>query len=315
MLWKTYFSMPLCSLAAWVEISCCLGVLTARADPPSKAAEAIAVAAFAESHDGWSADEVLLEDSRRASYIAACYKQVKQLATPLADQQTKGQIELTEDDFCETLLHLRKAGSRLPETKRREKRAGVEFGAAAERTRVAAEIAARQLQDALDCHTDMILVRAEARAKFDEFARAIAPEIEPYKLRKAAVQLRKARRLEPELLSRVTDWKRTIRETSVEALRADLEWLSDGPGVYLFRDATGYLYIGQAARLRERMRQHLLESDRVALASYLAVSGSQAVRIEVHEFQLGSPGIDIRTRKAYESELIRTRQPRLNLAP
>ncbi len=63
------------------------------------------------------------------------------------------------------------------------------------------------------------------------------------------------------------------------------------------------------------MRQHLLESDRVALAGYLAVSKGKTIQIELQEFQAGSPSLDTRIRKAYESELIRTRKPRLNLAP
>ena len=68
-----------------------------------------------------------------------------------------------------------------------------------DRILTAAEIAARQLQDELDCHTDMILVNAAAREKFDEFAKLISPDDEAYLLRKAAIQLRKTRRLEPEL--------------------------------------------------------------------------------------------------------------------
>ena len=283
------------------------------AEPPSKTAEAIVTAAFADSHQGWSVDEVLLDDLRRAEFLASCAIQVERLPDGL--KRTEGQKKLSDDDFCETLLHLRKAGSKLPATVRRDERVKQQSPEAAARTQTAAEIAARQLQDALDGHTDMILVNAAARAKFDGFARAIAPDEESYLLRKAAIQLRKSRRLEPELLNRVTDWKRTIREATLEAIRAELDSISNRPGVYLFRDATGYLYIGQAARLRERLRQHLLESDRVALAGYIAVSEPKSIQIELHEFQAGSPGNDTRTRRAYESELIRTRKPRLNLAP
>ncbi len=85
-------------------------------------------------------------------------------------------------------------------------------------------------------------MNAAARAKFDGFAKAIAAGVEPYALRQAVVQLRKTRRLEPEWLNRVTDWTRRIRAASLEEIRADLGSLSDQAGVYLFRDAAGYLY-------------------------------------------------------------------------
>ena len=113
----------------------------------------------------------------------------------------------------------------------------------------------------------------------------------------------------------MTDWQRTIREAPLAELRDALGTVSEGPGIYIFRDATGYLYIGQAANLRERMKQHLLDSDRVALAKYIAASDPNAIRIELHEFDANSPATNTRTRRAYESELIRTRKPRLNLAP
>lgn len=271
-------------------------------EPPSAAVEAIVTAAFGETHDGWSVDEMLLQDSLRGEFLKAC-------AEKFRGEVPRTEAEPTEDDFCAALLHLRKAGSRLPKSTRRGERQ------AAESVLTAAEIAARQLQDELDCHTDMILVDAAARAKFDEFAKSIAPESDAYALRKAAIQLRKTRRLEPELLSRVTDWERTIREAPLADVRATLSTVSEGPGVYIFRDATGYLYIGQAANLRERMTQHLAESDRAALAKYIAASDPKSIQIELHEFAASSPASNTRTRRAYESELIRTRKPRLNLAP
>ncbi len=302
-------------LIAWCSA---LPVIRARAQsqPPTAAVEATVIAAFTETYDGWSVDEVLLNDDRRAAFLRACFAKRSLVletdgeAPPVQPPVKEGLPgEIGEDEYCEALLHVRKAGSRLPRSQRRSNER------ASDADLVAAEIAARQLQDELDCHTDKILVNAVARAKFDEFAKSLAPNSEPYLLRKAAVQLRKARRLEPELVSRVTDWRRTIREAPLGELRATLDAVSDGPGVYIFRDATGYLYIGQAANLRERMKQHLLESDRVALAKYIASSDPQSIQIELHEFESSSPASNTRTRRAYESELIRTRKPRLNLAP
>jgi len=160
------------------------------------------------------------------------------------------------------------------------------------------------------------LVDPQVRSAFDSACRSMLGEIDTYSLRKAAIRLRKARRLQPELVSRVNDWKRDIRDYPLQLLQMDVDVLPSQPGVYLFRDRSGYLYIGQAQDLQTRLRKHLDQSDRFALAQYL--SGGKAaphVVIEVHVFQPGSPGEDLRMRKAYESELIRSRKPRFNLAP
>lgn len=139
-----------------------------------------------------------------------------------------------------------------------------------------------------------------------------------------ALRLRKTRHLQPELLARVTDWKRSIVDTDVDSVRGNASLLPAQAGIYVFHDKTGYLYIGQAKNLRQRLVEHTQHSDRDRLADYLATSGKQhglhepasgPIRIELHVFHKDSPGNNLRIRRAYESELIRTRQPRLNLAP
>ena len=87
------------------------------------------------------------------------------------------------------------------------------------------------------------------------------------------------------------------------------------PGVYIFRDSTGYLYIGQSNNLRTRLTKHLSGSDRKALAKYLGEQDLDRITLEMHVFGPGSPALSTTAREAYESELIRSRKPRLNLAP
>ncbi len=298
------------------------------AEPPSRHLERVVKAAFEQAADGWSVDETLLDDDRRATFIVACKTQWRAVERNSEDKAAVGEEQTglnpelnqrstlrsaampTEDEFCAAVLHLRKTGGGLAKSSRRDPRR-----AGAERIQIAAEIAARQMQDELDCHTDCILTQHVARERFDAFARELAPNVEPYLLRKAAVSLRKARRLMPELLSRVTEWKRSIRTVSLPDLRSELANLSERPAIYIFRDETGYLYIGQAVNLRQRMQQHLMESDRVALAKYLSQRDEATIQVELHEFAVGSPAEELRVRRAYESELIRVRRPRLNLAP
>ncbi len=252
------------------------------------------IAAFARTHDGWSSDEVLLDDRRRRSFLDECRRH---------------QPNATELELCEALLRIRKQGGKLPTATKRDSRPVGDI-------EPVAEIAARRIQDDLNAHTDRLLVDPEVRRAFDNMCRGMLGEIDTYVLRKGAIRLRKTRRLEPELVSRVNDWKREIREYPLEHLQMEIKVIPSQPGIYLFRDKSGYLYIGQAQDLQLRLRKHLDQSDRLSLARYLANrNASPGVIIEVHVFGPGSPGEDLRMRKAYESELIRSRNPRFNLAP
>jgi predicted GIY-YIG superfamily endonuclease len=85
--------------------------------------------------------------------------------------------------------------------------------------------------------------------------------------------------------------------------------------IYIFRDASGYLYIGESENLRARVTKHLDHSDRKSLARYLWQEGVGGVTVELHAFDPDSNARNKEMRRAYESELIHSRQPRLNIAP
>ena len=136
-----------------------------------------------------------------------------------------------------------------------------------------------------------------------------------YAVRKAAFQLRKARRLRPELITRIADWGRTIKTFSIEEILKDPKVLNEHPGVYIFRDASGYLYIGQTDNLRERLQKHLDESHNLSLAKYLKTESRDSISIEVHDFDPTSQASKTMIRRAYESELIASRKPRFNVQP
>lgn len=267
--------------------------------PPPPEAEALVISAFSKSHDGWSVDELLLDDDRRELFIKECMKQVE-----------TAKDSMNEDALCRALLHVRKRGGRLPKTTRRAVKNGDDDALIH-----IAEIAARRIQDEFHYDTDSLLVNSKARERFDEIAEELLPGSSKYHMRKSAIRLRKTRKLEPELLSRVTDWKLLIRDYSSVDLIIDPSVIPTRPGIYLFRDRSGYIYIGQASNLRERLTKHLEDSDRKALAEYLTQRTESDVTIELHIFTKGSPGESTRIRRAYESELIRTRKPRFNVAP
>ncbi len=250
--------------------------------------------AYTATHDGWSTDEVILQDELNEKFIAACKERMPDAST---------------FDCNWMLMTLRKAGdlSDVSATKRRNQRHDDYLHAA--------EVAARFLEDKHRTNTDHLICDPVMRAEFDKLARTIAPDVESYRLRKAAFALRKSRRLQPELVLRVAKWDKEVIALPAEKIVENPKQVSDGPGVYIFRDASGYLYIGESSQLRTRISKHLDRSDRQSFASYLAKKGIKDVTVELHVFDAKSDAKDKSLRRAYESDLIRSRKPRFNLAP
>ncbi|MFN5321826.1 MAG: GIY-YIG nuclease family protein, partial [Planctomycetota bacterium] len=184
-----------------------------------------------------------------------------------------------------------------------------------EAVRHIAEIAARTVQDRHRTSIDRVMAKPQWRADFDAAAREISPQVDLNTVRRTAFQLRKTRELKPELITRLADWGREVKSFSLEDLRERLEQVPEEPGIYLFRDATGYLYIGEAADLRKRLGQHLEQSDRQSLANYLGQQQADTITVELHTFAPDSRIKELAVRRAYESELIRSRNPRFNIRP
>ena len=248
---------------------------------------------FAKTHDGWSADEIVLRDQLNAEFIAACKEQI-----PDADSTSLNW----------TLLNLRKAGKLTSKATRRSR-------ATCESANHVAEIVARSMQDKHQVSFDRLMCDSEIRHEFNELSKRIAPELDPYDVRKSAFRLRKTRKLKPELITRIADWGRTVTEYTASDLRENPELVEQHPGVYIFRDASGYLYIGQTENLRERMVAHLDVSHNESLANYLAENDCENITIEIHAFDPESQARKTMVRRAYESGLIASRKPRFNVQP
>lgn len=247
---------------------------------------------FFATHAGHSPDDVVIDDGLNAAFIAACQKEIPS-ASP---------AELNRE-----LFGLRKAPpglGKVTTVKSRENHADYVH---------ASEIAARHMEDRHGVTIDEVLCDPGTREEFDALAQGIAPDVSRYLLRKAALWLRKNRRLQPELIKRVADWGRTVVTFTAEELRANPDLIPTLPGVYIFRDSTGYLYIGEAGNLRGRVEKHLDHSDRKAVARYLWENGYEDLSVEIHSFRKDSDGNKPTCRKAYEADLIRSRRPRLNI--
>ncbi len=268
--------------------------------------------AFAAVHRGLSADALLADDI----LLHAFDRRVRTaLATPRGKPPSWNPAI---DTFAARwmLLRLRKSGQLdVPTTAR----VAVALNAPPRDTyATAAEIAARLTLDRFGGSLDAAMCDPPRRAHFDAEAARLTAGLEgltPTLLRAAALGLRKARRLRPELTVRIADWGRTLTTHAAADLIADPQRIPRVPGVYLFRNAQGYLYIGEAKDLRVRLTQHLGGEGQPALTAHLGAVDLNTLTIELHAFDPESNGRLTAHRRAYESELIHTRQPKFNVRP
>ncbi len=140
-------------------------------------------------------------------------------------------------------------------------------------------------------------------------AAALAPGFAPLQYRWAALNLRKARRLKPELLSRIAPAETVSlgRVTDVDPL-----CISNKQGLYIFYDPKSRktLYVGEASNLRKRLDKHLDHSDNKSLARWLWANGFEELYLELH---LLPEKTTKRVRRALEAELIGSRRPLFNV--
>ena len=275
--------------------------------------------AFMEVHAGFSPDEVVVQEGLNAAFVNASARLHRRSADRLNEQDEAAFVR----ESNRTLLNLRKAGALsggdAATTRRHVDRPDAP---PLDAYRHAAEIAARRTTDRFEATLDDVLCDPALRAAFAEAGHAAAgpvPGLRDEDLRRAALTLRKSRRLRPELVARVADWGRTLGDAPAEGLAAAFAAGEDpvptGPGVYLLSDASGYLYIGEAVNLAARLRQHLDASDRAALRFHLLEGGLDGVTVEWHAFDPESDARLARYRRAYESDLIASREPRFNVRP
>tara|TARA_R110002049_G_scaffold285698_4_gene467148 strand:+ start:337679 stop:338497 length:819 start_codon:yes stop_codon:yes gene_type:complete len=254
---------------------------------------------FVATSDGFSSDELLLQDPLRDAFLQEVSRR---LGHPLDGGQQRSALL--------KLLGLRKAGKlNHPATRRSRPSDDSVFAVA--------EIASRAVMDRHRVTSDTILADPELRAELKSEAERIDPGVDLYQVRKAVLSLRKRRQLKPELVLKAVDWSRQVQSMQIaelkERLRADA--ISKGPGIYLFRDVSGYLYVGEADNLAARLSQHVKGSDRASLADYLGQHGGDEISVELHIFPKDSPAAKVTARRAYESELIRSREPKFNVRP
>src|SRR5262245_29929888 len=242
--------------------------------------------AFLSVREGRSPDVVVADPNLNARFLAEC----KELGCS---------VEPATLNRC--LLNLRKGGD-LPGIRSKRVRLANQ-----ESYRFASEIAVRFLERRDQITLDQILCDPVKAAEFDKIAADIAPGFTPLEYRCAALGLRKRKRLRPELLGRVVAAEAvvTLRVGDVNPGQIPVR-----PGLYLFIDRSGVLYVGECQNLRKRLGKHLDHSDNKGLARWLWQNGTTDLHVEYHVLPVG---VGTRVRKAMEAELITSRRPIFNV--
>ncbi|MEM8913314.1 MAG: GIY-YIG nuclease family protein [Planctomycetota bacterium] len=251
-------------------------------------------AAFRTTHQGFSSDELLVRDDLFNDFMVA-----------LGWDGTSPDKLMARARSAKRLLTLRKTGKLgVVSTKRSQTPELADT--------IIAEMAIRTLLNRHRCSIDDVLCAPHLRDQLQSEALKLDPTANADAVRKSVLKLRKVRQLRPELVLQVADWDREVRTIAYSTI--DSMSLPAKPGVYLFRCPDGYLYIGEASNLADRLRQHVAGSHNSALASALEHQGGD-ITVELHVFPRSSPASRVSVRRAYESELIRSRHPTFNLRP
>jgi site-specific DNA-methyltransferase (adenine-specific) len=247
------------------------------------------VAAFRQASDGYSVDRVIADPVLNAAFIDEC---------------SKLELRGPPRDWNLGLLGLRKAGQ------------GIDL-AAAKRTELswesmdpflfASEIALRRMLDLGFPSLDHVLSDPIAVARFDDFARGLAPGFSSLQYRWAALRLRKAARL----------WRRSSERVDRPALqktwrkirldKSSLPAVRSTPGVYLLaphRDDAKPVYIGETGDLFQRAERTL--RGQAALDQFIPNSGEW----ELRWFELD--GVEQNERRGLQSLLIADNLPPMN---
>jgi site-specific DNA-methyltransferase (adenine-specific) len=199
------------------------------------------------------------------------------------------------------LLNLRKSGGL-----RRIRSARTSF-LGEEQYHFAVEMAVRFMERRDGVSLDEIVCDPHLATELDALAGAISPGFTSLEYRWAALNLRKASRLSPELLARVAP---PVRVLNFHVASLDLSQIPLEQGLYLFYTATNCLYVGEAESLFNRLKRHLEHSDNKGLAQWMWQEGNDRLFLEVQVLATNTP---TRVRRALELELIRGRKPLFNV--
>lgn len=193
--------------------------------------------AYTRVFDGYSSDRVVVDPELNPLFLGECRK-----------------LGLNETDYAlnHLLMDIRKSKKveLPPATKRTEFRDYDSY-------QFASEIAVRLLQRSDGVTLDQILCDPAMSFRFDDIAKRMAPNQPVLKLRWAALNLRKTRRLGP--MKPTSGYEVDLVPAGPFRLLTPSD-LPGQPGVYSFYDCNRPLFAGETENLEHRIRLHLAGS-------------------------------------------------------
>lgn len=223
--------------------------------------------AFLQTHEGRSSDDIIIDDTLNYKFMKVAKKFLP---------------DFNSTDINWELLNLRKSGNLGSVAKYRVVIKNQEDYLHA------SEIAARIMEDKYNMNIDRVMCDYKLRSEFDQLAKSIVPGYSEYEYRKAALKLRKTGKLKPELLKRVLRLGKSITFTNVEKILNNPDLIPILPGIYIFVNHKGAIYIGETKNLRTRVLKHLDHSDRKSLAHYFWEKGLSNIKVEIICFKKGT---------------------------
>jgi DNA modification methylase len=241
------------------------------------AEERAIMAAFRETHDGYSVDRVVADPDLNTTFLEEC--------------RSRG-IEGTDADLNRTLFRIRKQGRllQIPTSKR------TTFGWELFDDYIdASEIALSQMFSS-DCPTlDEILVDPARASEFDKIAREFVPGFTSLQYRWAALKLRKAA-CQARARSRSVDVLTLSNQCPIEELLD--RGVASGPGVYLlYSGKRRIVFAGDALKMSTRLQDRFGDPKRARAwrsefadadirISYAQVTPGQGVKVDGMKIQL-----------------------------
>jgi hypothetical protein len=244
------------------------------------------IAAFEAVRNGHSVDRVVVDPELNAAFLAECQRLELNAAAATLNR---------------ALINIRKSGH-LRGLKSRSPSLGDD-----DAYRFAVELAARHMERRDGISLDDIICDPKLAAEFDKLAGMISPGFTPLQYRWAALNIRKANKLKPELLARIAPPKQVV---TVPVAGISLDMVPGEQGLYMFFTRETCLYVGEAESLRNRIGKHLDHSDNKGLARWLWEQGDQELFLEL---QILDAATSQKVRRALETELIRGRKPEFNV--
>jgi predicted GIY-YIG superfamily endonuclease len=159
-------------------------------------------------------------------------------------------------------------------------------------------------------NVDNVICDPATRAQFDAMIQFMVPELHAFEARYAALTLRKTNRLQPEPVGQVI---RTVgsKVLSLLDLESQLAKVPATRGVYIFFDEDVTLYAGKAMNLQDRIKDHVSTWSFREMIRHMRDRRRPQAFVVYHELPVE---ITARELAAYETELIRSRNPEHNRA-